>query len=307
MQRLLRSIHAKSSPEKYIEFVYGDVTQEISKYLLRDVDVVLHLAASIETGYYQNYDMLYKSNVIGTKNVAEAALASDSVKNFIYFSSMATIGIRNIETFVTEDIECKPDTFYGMTKYEAELLLKKLWHENRLPVTILRLPTVYGAREQYNFRKLIKAIKNRKFAFIGNGENLTSVLYVKNLSHEIDKFFQVKGGGEIYHLADAEPISWKKLVEYISEALGIRPPSLYIPTPLAKGIALMLEMFAKILHIEPPLHRGRVKTLTSNFAFSIEKAVKRIGYSPPYPTRTGIKETVLSLINEEGDNNVRYC
>jgi len=284
--------------EKYIEFVYGDITQKLTKHYFRDVTIVLHLAAAIETGYYQNYDVLYKTNVLGTRNVVEAILAGgETIENFIHFSSMAAIGIRDLDTLVTEDIECKPDTPYGKTKYESELLLRRYWEENKLPVTILRLPTVYGPREQYNFRKLVKAIKNKRFAFIGDGENLTSVLYVKNLSHEIDKFF-VKGRGEIYHLADPEPISWKKLVEYISEVLGIQPPSLHIPVSLAKVAALAFEVITKLTHIEPPLHRGRVKTLTSNFAFSIEKAVKEIGYSPPYPTQIAIKETILSISNE---------
>jgi nucleoside-diphosphate-sugar epimerase len=295
-QRLLNSIHVPSSPERYVEFVYGDVTKEVPKYVFRDVAVVLHLAASIETGYHQNYDILYETNVMGTKRVAEAALVSESLNNFIYFSSMAAIGIRNLESLVTEDIECKPDTPYGKTKYEAELLLKKFWHENGLPVTILRLPTVYGPREPYNFTKLVKAVKSRKFVFIGNGENLTSVLYVKNLSHEIDKFFQLKGRGEVYHLADAEPISWKKLIGYISEALGIRPLNIHIPVSLAKVAALAFEMPAKVLRREPPLHRGRVKTLTSNFAFSIEKAMKEVVYSTHYSKLIGIKETVFSMI-----------
>ena len=300
LQRLLSSIRAITSDDKCkcIEFVYGDITKEIPKYYFRDVDIVLHLAAKIETGYYQNYNELFYNNVIGTKNVAEASLASESIENFIYFSSIAAIGIRNIDTLFTEDIECRPDTPYGKAKYEAELMLKKFWNENGLPLTILRLPTVYGPGEHYNFRKLVKVIKDRRFAFIGHGENLTNVLYVKNLSHEINKLFKVKGRGEIYHLADAEPISWKKLVEYISRALGISPPNLHVPISLARGSAIMFEIFARVLHIEPPLHRNRVKTLTSNFAFSIEKAAKQIGYSPPYPTKIGIEKTIQSLIDE---------
>jgi nucleoside-diphosphate-sugar epimerase len=132
------------------EIVFGDVTdRESLKNAIADVDVVYHTAGHIENGFRQPYDKLYQINVEGTHNLLEAS-SKQNVKKFVYFSSMAAVGVRTVEELVNEEITCQPDTQYGKSKFEAETVVAKYYQEIGLPAIIIRPPMIYGAAEKHN-------------------------------------------------------------------------------------------------------------------------------------------------------------
>ena len=290
---LVRSNSDVSSlKELGVEIVLGDVTNvESLKDAVRNVDTVYHCAGLVETGFIQHYDALYRVNVEGTRNLIEAVSRSN-LRKFVFFSSMAALGTRNIACLVKEDAECKPDTQYGKSKYEAEKMLLNYHSETGLPVVIVRPATVYGIGEKYNFLKLTKAIKNRRFLFIGDGANLTSMCYVENLLDAVVLSGKKGTDGHIYHLADSRPYSWKDIVSAISKELGIQGSPRHVSPRIAWAGASFFEGFAKVFKFEPPLYKGRVNTLTANFAFDISLARNELGYEPKFSFEEGLKVTI---------------
>jgi nucleoside-diphosphate-sugar epimerase len=258
-----------------VEKVIGDINDVDSlRGIIRDVDIIYHLAARIETGDNQDFSKLYHSNVNGTANLL--SVIPDNLKAFIFLGSMASIGIRDKKELVNEKTVCNPITRYGDTKLEAENILRNY-------AVILRLPTVYGPGEQHNFILMAKAIKGKQFMLIGSGNNLTSVCYIDNL---IDAMLlaETKGKkGEIYHIADSNPVSWKDLATIIANELHVSLIPIHLPTSLAKG----LSHFPNSL-----LYPSRVNTLTANFAYDISKAQRDLGYKPKIETVDGVKETI---------------
>ncbi len=185
---------------------------DFSKY-----DIILHLAAIVHRSK-KNHDAEYFSvNRDLSINVAKQAKAA-GVRQFIFLSTMKVYGKFNpgIDLW-NEDSPCFPEDSYGLSKYEAELGLKKLEDPN-FTVSIIRTPIVYGPGVTANILKLIKLIERfpiLPFKKVGNNRHYT---YVENLVGFIDRIIEIKASG-IFIAMDDEGLSTNDLVILLSTYL----------------------------------------------------------------------------------------
>ena len=287
--RKLQNIGAK--------ILVGDLKNIKRINLPKKIDWVFHLAALVDTTDRFSYSKLYQENIKTTQDLAEFYLGR--IKKFIFLSSMAAIGIRNQSRLVTEETARQPQSNYGRSKLEAEEFLLKLYQEKKFPVVVLRPPTVYGPGERYNFLKLAQAIFKKRFWFIGSGRNLMSFCYVDNVVEAaILAAKSRKGIGKIFLIDDGRPHSLKEIASEIAKAEGVGLSSFSIPLSLAHLTGIGFEFLARILPIEPPLTRGRIVTLTANFAFDISKAKRILGYKPKVSFSEGVGQTIRSFEKE---------
>ena len=272
--------------------ICGDITNIKSLVdAVKDVEVVFHLAAKVQTGFYQDADALMKVNFQGTSTLIDAVHSYDRhLQNFVYLSSAGAIGMFNSKELVKEDVKCSPVTCYGVSKLQAENHLHHYSSLLNVPYTIVRPPTVYGPYERYNLLLLTLAIKYRRFALIGSGSNLTSVCHVSNLVDALKLVGFIADKNQTYHVADSQPISWNHLTELISfQASAPKPP--HLPVWLCNCAAVVLESVCHATNKEPVLHQGRVHTMSNNFALDIAK-IKSKGYNPKVSTELGICQTI---------------
>jgi len=150
---------------------------DFSKY-----DVVFHVAGIAHMKEKRkNKDLYFKVNRNLAIEVARKAKES-GVRQFIFMSSMSVYGL--LTGVITKDTVPKPKTYYGKSKYEAELEINNLNDEN-FSVVILRPPMIYGEGSPGNYQKLEKLAKYMRF--IPKIENKRSVLHVHNLAVEVKK------------------------------------------------------------------------------------------------------------------------
>ena len=128
---------------KYIEQFPGDVTDlDVVCNALKDVDVVIHLAALLPPKSEMNSDLTMNVNVEGTRNIVEALELNDDV-NLVFASSISTYGITFSETFpIRVDHSQSPHNLYAKSKIEAEQLVMA----SRVPYVILRVAPIAVAR-----------------------------------------------------------------------------------------------------------------------------------------------------------------
>jgi nucleoside-diphosphate-sugar epimerase len=120
------------------DFVRGDVREEsVLEPLLRDADVVVHLAAVVGAAACDRDRYLARSvNVEAVKLLHRLRSPHQLV---IYPNTNSGYGTTTGETFCTEDSPLRPISLYGRTKVEAEQILLQQ------PNTIaFRLATVFG-------------------------------------------------------------------------------------------------------------------------------------------------------------------
>lgn len=122
-------LDVEEHPER--DTVVADITDydEIRPHF-EDQDAVIHLAAAAELSV--PWETVEEVNIKGTYNVLQAA-ADAEVENFIYASSIHTIGMYEIELLpelydpdydlsVTYEDPTRPDSFYGVSKVFGEAL-----------------------------------------------------------------------------------------------------------------------------------------------------------------------------------------
>ncbi len=167
-------------PEKYhadtIDMIDGSWREkDFSGY-----DVVFHVAGIAHVNAKKNMESLYyKVNTDLTIETAQHAKQS-GVKQFIFMSSIIVYGeSKSLKPVViTRETEPKPNGFYGNSKLQAEIGIKKLEDED-FKVVILRPPMIYGLGSKGNFPKLIALAK--KTPIFPAYHNQRSMLYIDNL------------------------------------------------------------------------------------------------------------------------------
>ena len=102
----------------------------------------------------------------------------------------------------------------------------------------------------------------------------------------------------LWPLTDGRRVSKRQFIGRVAELAGLKPPRRKIPLWLARTLATLMERRAKRQgKSEPPLvNKARYNFLGLNLDYSIEKARRVLGYSPPYTTEQGLVESIADLV-----------
>jgi len=116
------------------------ITKIINDY---EISSIIHLAGSLNVSEAEkNKKKYYKNNVEGTLNLVKACKNS-FVKNIIFSSSCSVYG--NVKGSVNEKMKPNPQSYYALTKYKAEEIIKKFSKKYNYKYGILRYFNVAGA------------------------------------------------------------------------------------------------------------------------------------------------------------------
>ena len=116
------------------------ITKIINDY---EISSIIHLAGSLNVSEAEkNKKKYYKNNVEGTLNLIKACKNS-FVKNIIFSSSCSVYG--NVKGSVNEKMKPNPQSYYALTKYKAEEIIKKFSKKYDYKYGILRYFNVAGA------------------------------------------------------------------------------------------------------------------------------------------------------------------
>lgn len=250
---------------------------------LRDIDVVIHLAARVHVMKDASTDPLaefLKVNLHGTVNLARQA-ARAGVKRFVYASSIKVNGERTSETApFTESGQPNPQDPYAVSKWQAEQALQRIAQETGLEIVVVRPPLVYGPGVKGNFISLLTAIDKGVPLPLASANNARSLVYVGNL---VDALIACAthpaAAGQTYLVSDGEDVSTAALVEKIARALGRNNRSFHFPPALLRAVATLAG------------RSEQVDRLFGSLRVSNEKICGELSWSPPYTLNQGLRAT----------------
>jgi nucleoside-diphosphate-sugar epimerase len=278
-----------------VERFEGDLSDDLRlRRAVEGVERVFHVAAvyreaKLPDAYYQEV------NVLGTRRLAEAALANDVP--FLYCSTCGVHG--EVEGEADEDAPYNPGDIYQRTKVEAEEILLGLHRERGLRAVILRPVGIYGPGDR-RFLKLFKGVARRRFPMIGSGQVSYHLTHVDDVARGFLKAAETPGiFGEAFILAGARHTSVEELVAIIAAKAGVPPPRFHWPAGPLYAAAALCEDLCRPLGVEPPLHRRRLDFYLKNRAFRIDKARRLLGWEPRVDLESGI-QTTLQWYREAG-------
>ncbi|MEX2213319.1 MAG: NAD-dependent epimerase/dehydratase family protein, partial [Phycisphaeraceae bacterium] len=191
---------------------------------------VIHLAAmagvrpSIERPDYYT-----QVNINGTVNLLDAAVAANCEK-FLFTSSSSVYGNNDKVPFSEDDPVDHPISPYAATKKAGELLCHTYHHLHGLPISCLRLFTVFGPRQRPDLaiHKFLRLVRDGEaIPMFGDGSTSRDYTYVDDIVNGYCAALSRCGSKElpgyrVYNLGGNHPMSLKELIELIGTVSGKR-------------------------------------------------------------------------------------
>ena len=205
--------------------------------LLKGIDIVYHTACTAYEGLSVFSPKLVGQNTyLNSVSIATAAI-SNHVKRFVHCSSMARYGTQEVVPF-TEDMICKPQDPYGISKYAAEMALRCLCEVHGMELVIAVPHNIIGPRQKYDdpFRNVASIMINlmlqgRQPIIYGDGEQKRCFSFVQDDIDCLTKLaFQDNVVGEIVNIGpDEEFVTINHLAETIAKLINFDLKPTYMP------------------------------------------------------------------------------
>ncbi len=240
---------------------------------LKGVDVVIHIAARVhvqDENFGTELERYREINTRATKILAEKA-AKKGVKRFIFLSSIKVNGEETRGApFKANDQVC-PQCPYGVSKAEAEQLLRSVAETTGLEIVIIRPPLVYGPGVKANFQHLIRWVRKGyplPFGAVNNRRSFVSVFNLVDLI--LTCMSHPSARNEVFLVSDGESISTGNLIRRMSESQARKIWLPRVSIWILKGAGLLTRKSAAI------------QRLCGDLEVDIEKTQKLLGWSPRF-------------------------
>lgn len=202
---------------------------------LKGVDQVVHLAARTHVIKEKSSDPwaeFRRVNVDGSAALARQA-ADLGVKRFIFLSSIKVNGefTEPGRPFFADDAPA-PEGPYGVSKYEAEQLLRVIAADSGMELVIIRSPLVYGPGVKANFNSMMRWLaRGFPLPLAALTENRRSLLGLDNLVDLIMTCLtHYAAANRTFLVSDNEDLSTAELFKRMGDALGY-PARLFAISP----------------------------------------------------------------------------
>jgi len=192
--------------------------------LLEGVKSVVNIAGLFK--YYLPWDVLYKANVVVTRNMCEAALKAN-VKRFIHIASISVYGMAR-QSPMKEDHPRNPGTDYERSKKEGEDVVFEFVRKG-LPAISLRPAGIYGKRSRYgqvSFMAMLALNRHggtRKIAVMKGGPRVQYV-NVEDVAGAIATLLEAPAErviGKAFNVGDDHPLTQGELFQAVMPVLGL--------------------------------------------------------------------------------------
>jgi dihydroflavonol-4-reductase len=281
-----------------VEQVIGDLTDSASLYqALIGCTSLFHVAADYRL-WAPDPASIYASNLIGTRNIMQAALEAD-VERIVYTSSVATLG-RNADGQPADELTpALLDDMVGhykRSKFLAEREVREMVEKHGLPAVIVNPSTPVGPgdiKPTPTGRMVADAAKGRMPAYVDTGLN---IVHVDDVAAGHLLAFQRGQIGERYILG-GENLSLKQILVMIAGFTGRHPPRVRLPHDLVLPIAYIAEGWARMAGYQTlTLTVDGLQMSKKRMYFSSDKARRELGYAPR-PATDALRDAVNWFLN----------
>ncbi len=266
------------------------MNQEIVRDLVRDVDVVYHLAATVGVQLVVEKPIhTIINNIRSTEIVLEEACRYR--RKLLFTSTSEVYGKGSREIFNENDDRVIGPTHrhrwcYAASKALDEFLALAYWHEKRHPVVVVRLFNTVGPRQTGRYGMVIpnlvrQALDNRPLTVFGDGKQSRCFTYVGDVVPALVTLMDRNDvNGEVFNIGSNQQVTIEDLARLIIEQCGSQSEITYVPYEKAYGPGY-----------EDMQHR----------APCLEKIGQAIGYQPTTSLKQ-ILDTVIEELRQRDDS-----
>jgi NAD dependent epimerase/dehydratase len=268
-----------------IQVITGDIRDShFCLSLLKDIDVVFHLAALIPIPYsYRAPDSYVDTNIRGTLNLCQAAL-TNAVAKFVHTSTSEVYGTAKYVP-IDENHPLHAQSPYSASKIGADAIVTSFYCSFQLPVVIARPFNTYGPRQ--SARAVIPAIISQiavgaDEVRVGDLTTTRDFTFVEDTCRGLLAIAGLDGGfGDVFHIGSNQEISIADLFTLIAWSMNSK---------------------AQIRSDSNRLRPSKSEVL--RLRCSNQKLRDLCGFQPEISLRDGLKRTIDWFLNP--DNLRRY-
>lgn len=291
----IKIMHPEDFASTRIKMHWGvDICETSSlNAILKDVDIVIHLAAAIAYGK-KNSKILHDVNVRGSENVIVQAKKS-GVKKIIYISSFATLGCLDSrdKSYVADEIcpnrlDSESYSYYARSKYLGEqIAMRSASRDFKVIVAVPGIMFGPGPGHHASVLPFHIAMQNKVSVVPQGGTNIIDVrdaasalVALCDARHERGKY-----------LLMAHNLEHKELMQKIADGADRPLKLITLPrflAPIFGGIASIVEFFSS--KHSPYSKEGLIKAFKYRY-FSNDKTIRDLGWRPKYSIEQTIVDT----------------
>ncbi|WP_273689921.1 NAD-dependent epimerase/dehydratase family protein [Ketogulonicigenium vulgare] len=268
--------------------VIGDVLTSELAPLMAGAGVLIHAAASLDHGPGAQ---AAADNREGTRRTFIAARDA-GLTTAVQISTDSVLQSGQPLHNVTEDTPypARPAGAYSAGKAQAEVIARGFSDDMR--VLILRPRMVWGRDDSTALPTLVAAVKSGKFAWISRGDYLSSTTHIANLCHGVDLAIARGRAGQVYHITDGAPRTFRKTVTGLLATQGLAASHKSVPRGLLRSIAQTGDALYRLSggRIRGPLSFQEYATSAVEITLNSLKAQRDLGYAPVITWEDGLAE-----------------
>jgi dTDP-glucose 4,6-dehydratase len=261
--------------EDRITFVEGDIADlELGRRLFKDheLDVVVNFAAESHNSLaVVDPGRFFRTNVIGTQTLLEAAREAGALRRFHHVSTCEVYGDLPLDTddVFTEDSPYLPRTPYNASKAGADHAVRAYHETYGLPITITNCSNNYGP---YQFPEKViplfvtNALDDRELPMYASTQNKREWLHVRDHCRAIELVLGSDRVGETYNVGSGLEASIEEIADLVIQLTG-KPESLKTIVP------------------DRPGHDRR-------YLLDSSKLRRELGWAPEISWEDGLRQTV---------------
>jgi UDP-glucose 4-epimerase len=244
------------------------------------VHTIVHTAGLIGGRVQREISQAFDINVVGTRNVAEAARLA-GVKRIVHLSTFGAYDWRRpLHGAIVEDFPLGPGRAYGNFKVAKEMILEAFAAQFRIELIMLRPANVYGAGHFWGgssggarMQELMKAaIAGRPARLSASDAADVEYVYAKDVGAAIDLAATVLAPRErAFNIGSGQVTPFDDLVSAVRE--------------ICPGLQLEIEAGERPAAKSEPL--------------DISLARKRLGWSPRFSLREALRDYHADLAAEQ--------
>lgn len=283
---LMRKESDKFGEEKFIHYIYGDISESKSK-IKEKINYIVHAASKAAPKMYlDNMVDTLNTNIKGLYNVLE--LVSKETKSILYFSSGEVYGQVDTDQKINENYIGRVDhlgkrSCYAEGKRAGETICMNYFWEKKFPIKIARIFHTFGPGLNLNdgrvFSDFIKmGLEGQNIEIRGNKNFERPFLYIKDATVMFFLLLLSSKNGEVYNISN------NKEIHMVGE--------------VAELVVEIINKYKKldIRVVENKINNAYMKDAMKSINPDITKFVKEFKYVPKTSLREALERTILSCI-----------
>ncbi|MCS7031519.1 MAG: NAD-dependent epimerase/dehydratase family protein [Gloeomargarita sp. SKYG116] len=259
-----------------VELVTGDLFSPALPDYLRGCDGVFHVAAHYSL-WRRDKDLLYRVNVLGTRNVLAAARQAQ-VPRVVYTSSVAAIGVGKRGQVVDETHQSPVEQLVGhykKSKYWAEQEARQAVAQGQ-DVVIVNPTTPIGpwdCKPTPTGEIILRFLRRQMPVYVNTGLNFIPVQDVA-WGHVLA--WQKGQTGRRYILGHTN-LSLQAFLQRLAQVTGLPAPRWAVPVAIPLAAAWVDEMALSRLGKTPSLAFDSVRMAQQTMYYNSQRAIQELG------------------------------